>query len=689
LATLALQCIEAPLTPVAPTSDIQLSIPLINRTKYLSEFASQDSLLKLAPDGGYFYASTQSIKPLGIDSMKINPRGAFEQIFLGVFAVDPPAPLGDTLSYKEITGLDAPTTPAPSPSSIFSLPSIVTTPAVSFENATFETGTITLSVRNKFPVPIDFPDPIIVKNGKISFPVDTNEVARFTLAGRPLLPGEVSVVSSDLRNVTVQNSMRVPSFRLHTQASTGYVTFTQQSGIEYVVTLSNLTARSARATIPPQALLRTKDTVFTIDDSVSLQSATFKSGSFDIFFQNNIDADAKLSLSINELRDKSTGAPFTINSTFNGRGATRIPVNVATLKVQSSASAIGTRLTVSATLSSVESKAPRQVNSTDYLSVELQPRSAFVIQSITGRIKPTSLSVNSGAGGINLGEVADKFRGNITFDSVRIALKLWMTGGFPTDYNLRLVAMNRRVSPPRIDSLVVPPPQGSTQRRIYPAQGGVTQIVMDNSTGLNTFLSRFAPNLPDTFIVRGSAVMNPSDIFPTAQGIQTIYDTTKLYANVDLSFPLKLGLAGGEVIETANLNDDQRIEENVIRSFKSGTAYFNITNGLPVQLTLHSALLGYLKGGKRDTLLWIPTDGSRTIAAASVDQGGSVTSPKTTTFMVQLKQSEIERYNAADVFWFRLRVETTGGGTVPVKVRSTDFVTVRASTSIVYIMNQK
>jgi hypothetical protein len=680
---------EAPLAPVAPTSDMQLSIPLINRTKTVADFVSKDTLLKTSSDGSYFYSSPQSYKPIGIDTIRIMPNSGFEQVALGTFLIDPPESFGDTLNYKEITGSDAPTGPIPSPAQTFHLPPLVSVPATSFENVTFESGTLTLTVRNTFPVPIDFPDPIIIRNRRTSSPVDTNEVARFSFGGKSLQPGEASALGANLANVTIQNSYSVPSFRMHAQASVGPVPYTQQSGIQYVLTLSGLSARAARATIPAQALHRSKDTVVTVEDSASVQAATFRSGSFDIVFQNTIDVDARVTLAIREFVDKTTGVPFSVTTSLAGKSSTRVPVNAANLRVQSSSSAIGTRLTFSASVDSIRSQGMRQLNSTDVLRVEFQPRTAFIVQSITGRIKPTPFSINAGASGINFGELSDKLKGNITFDSVRMALKLRMSGGFPTDYNLRLVAMNRRIVPVRIDSLTLPPPVGSTLRRLFPAQGSATEIVLDNSTGFNSFLSRFFPNVPDTFIVRGTAVMNPSDVFPTAAGVQTIYDTSKVYASADVSFPLKVALAGGEVTDVVVLTSDEKLDEDVVRAVKTGTVYFEVSNGLPLKLTVQAAFLGKSTGGKRDTLLRIPSDGPRTIAAAPVDQRGSVTGPKTSTFLVQLNQSEILKYNDADAMWYRILVETIGGGTIPVKVRSTDAVNLRASTTMVYTANRK
>jgi hypothetical protein len=58
------------------------------------------------------------------------------------------------------------------------------------------------------------------------------------------------------------------------------------------------------------------------------------------------------------------------------------------------------------------------------------------------------------------------------------------------------------------------------------------------------------------------------------------------------------------------------------------------------------------------------------------------------SFSVRLTGPEIDKFNDADAMWFRLQVETTGGGKVPVKVRSSDFVHIRASANMVYTINK-
>ena len=686
---LGLQCIESPLEPVAPSSDIQLSIPLINRTKYLSDLTSKDTLLKATSDGGYYYSSSQNVKPIGIDTIKVTPKQTSQQIIVGNFTIDPPASVGDTVIYKEITGVDPPVIPTVTPSQMLSIPNMTTGAQASFDNATFESGTVSLLIRNKFPFAIDFPNPIIVKNYKMFGPIDTNEVVRFAFGGITLQPGEARSVNASLANQTVQSSVRVPSFLLHAQASGGAVTLSQQSGIEYVVSFSTLIARSARATIPAKAVSRSIDSVFTVDDSLSLQSAYFRSGAVNIVLQNNIDIDATVSVRFNELQDKRTGAGYSISNTFHGKGSVQFPVDASTLRVQSSVSTVGTKLSFTASMVSVQPQFSRQVSSTDFFKVDIQPQKPFVIQSVTGRIKPTSFSISSGASGPNFGDITNKFTGNITFDSVKMTLKLAMATGFPTDYSLRLVAMNRHASPTQIDSLVLPPPVGSTLPRFFPGPGNLTQIVLDNSSGLNRFLSRFFPSFPDTFIVRGSALMNPPDIYPTSQGIQTVYDTSKVYASIDVWFPIKLALANGQISDTSGIDHNNDASKDFSKATKSATAYFEVTNGLPIQLIFRAALLRKSAFGRMDTILWLPSDGPRTIVAAAVDQNGNATGPKVSSFSVRLLGSDAEQFNNADALWYKLQVETTGGGTVPVRFRQQDFVTVRASANMVYTINKQ
>jgi hypothetical protein len=230
--------------------------------------------------------------------------------------------------------------------------------------------------------------------------------------------------------------------------------------------------------------------------------------------------------------------------------------------------------------------------------------------------------------------------------------------------------------------------QLENKRRIKPVLlGPAPELVLDKSTNFDEFLGRFFPNLPDTFIVRGYLLLNPPDVFPTDEGIQTIWDTTKIYPSVALSFPSRLGLSGGVVTDTIDLGNSAKFPKDFVNSLKSGTMFLEITNGLGIQVTFRSFLIGTV-GGQRDTLLRIPTDTSRTLLAGQIDAAGYVTTPRTSAFSVTLTGNDLAKFDLANTMGIRLDIETSGGGSVPVKLRSTDFIRIKASMNVQYTVNK-
>jgi hypothetical protein len=425
-------------------------------------------------------------------------------------------------------------------------------------------------------------------------------------------------------------------------------------------------------------------TTYVVDDSVTLVSALFRSGSFSVELENNIDVDVNVYVRFAELQDRLTGAPFEVSHQFNGTGTFVVPISMSGLKYQSSGTGIGTAATFTvgaSTLASVDST--REVRSTDYVRVGIIPGPPIQVERITGRIKPTTIDINTGAAGFSLGEIARKVEGEFSFDSLSIALTVSTSSGFPADYDLRFIGMDRRSNPPKMDSLNVPPPSGSVQRRLFPATSLLTPIILDQTAGLNAFLGKFFPHLPDTFIVRGTMTVNPADVFGTPQGLQTVYDTSRIYSSVDLSFPVRMGITNATLRDSVPLNIREKFPKDIASSTKSGTLYFEIENALPLAIEFRSALLG----GDRDTLLLIPVDGPRIIDPGLTDASGSVTGSTVTRFSMTFSGPEAQQFEEGEVLLIQLDLQTPSGGSI-VKVRPTDFVNVRASGNLVYQVNK-
>jgi len=681
-ALFSFQCIEVPPSPVLPSLDVQGSIPLVDRRFSIEDFASKDTAFVSDGNGGLVYSTSQSFDPIPLDTISVQPQASSQQVTLGTFTVQtpsiPPVDVPFPLSGTVIV-----------PATGFSYTPGAIGPLASFEYIEFESGTLTLEVQNGLPVDVSFPDTVKVRNDQTSAPVDTNTVASFAITGSVAANGGSQTQQYDLAGVTLRSGVFIPSITINTPGSGGNpVNINSGTQLRILFTISNATVRAAKARIPSQPIITYADSTFVIDDSVSISSAYFGGGSFSVQIQNNINVDVSMYLRFAQLQDAVTGMPFEINHTFNGIGTFNIPVDASTLKFQSLIDSIGTRATFTIGVSTISNAdSSREIRSTDNVQIQIVPGPPLTVKSVTGRIKPTTLDFASGASGFDLGDVSNKFQGSFSFDSVQIAVSFESSSGFPTDYDLNLVAMNRSTVPPKVDSLSIPPPQGSVQHRFYPSNNQATRIVLDNSSGLNTFLSKFFPTFPDTFIVRGSMTVNPPDVF--ASGLkETIYDTSNVYSSVDLWFPVALGINNASVWDTVDINSSDKFPKDFATSSQQGTIYFDVENGIPLSFSFRAALLQRAGGGVLDTLLFIPTDGPRMIDAAAVDGNGVVTGPSTSRFSISLTGPNLQEFGSADLMWIDLGVATSNGGSV-VKVQNTQTIHVRASANVVYRVGDK
>jgi hypothetical protein len=680
-------CFEAPKEPVAPTTDVQLSVPIANRVFLVGDFAQNETLLTPTGDGGFLFQTSGPTQSFGVNGFEIELDTASAEVSLGSFVVDDPPPSFTRVTYREITGFDPPPVPTPAPEASYTVPGTDIGPTGTFETVTFESGSATLRIRNTLPMPVDFPEGVRLRNNRTTTPVDTSTVVVFSFGGRVIQPGEQDSSVVDLAGMTLQTLLRIVDATLHTSGSGGVpVSIGAQDGVELRLIVTGLRVSSALALIPNQTIVSVQDSVVALDDSVSLQDAAFKSGSFSITLENTIDATVTVSVQLNELKDRSSGAPFVFNHQFDGPGVFNLVVDMRTLILQSPKDTIGTYATFSAGIGTIASQTLRQVNSTDVVKVRFDPTvgDPVMIESLTGRITPTTISARQGSV-VDLGELNEKFLGTLTFDSIMVGINMEFTSGFPFDYDLRLVGLNRQASPPVMDSIVLPPPVGSSVRRIFPIPGQTSRIEVDLGDGLQNFLNSFSPNFPDSFIVSGSMLLNPPDVFPTPAGRQTIYDTSRVYTSFDLSFPLNLGILGGEVQDTVHLHDGERLPNDFIESSVRGTVFFQITNAMPLGLSFRAAFLQETSPGVFDTLLWVPSNTVRTILTGSVDPAtGVVVSPTVSAFDISLPSSDMQLYNQSDVLYFQFGLETANGGTVPVKFTDADFIRLETSANIVY-----
>lgn len=685
-ALVALQCIEAPLEPIAPYWNTEFSIPIADVSRTLEDLFTKDtSSVKRDVGGGFYFEDTQVGQPVRIDTLKVSPQPAAEQVSIGqsfeVSAITPP-PVTITASSIGMSEGTWPGPPAPGfPGTTTTIPATAVGDTDQFAYAAVVSGSLSLSIVNTLPMTITFNGPIVLQNNLPG--IDTTVIATFPFDSIPA--GTSDLRQASLAGKFVWGSLRTAPVSVTIGAKTGPFDITPSTGLQLTFGSTALQVDSARAVVPGQNLVSRDSVIVVVDDSVTVTDARFRRGSFSTRFINNLDVQVGVRLQIDNFR--STVTPpnaMSILRTVQPRSVLPFFFSLDTLRlVNPTPDPIGTRVKFSVGIETITSAGQKStITKNDFVRAEFTPQNSFVLQNITGRIKPTTLAFASGASGLSLGEAADKFAGNFTFDSVRIAVNLGLTGGFPVRYSLALEARNRKSN--TVATLKLPPPAGQTDTVFYPAGGAMTTIALGNSQGLNTFLSNFFPNFPDTFIVRGSVIINPG--FVPA----TIADTSKLYQSVNMYFPMRIGLANGRVEEKVDLGSGEKFPKEFAEDIVRTSLRFAVTNGLPAQLGFRVRLLGKpTPTAARDTLLKIPADGSaRFILAAPVDALGKTTGSQKSIFEIALTDSEVVQFNKADTLVFRLDLQTTGTGTQPVWFRTTDFIRVRMGGNMVYTVNK-
>ena len=89
LAFISFNCVDTPLAPIAPSSDIQLSMPVADVTHYVLEWVQKSSALALNPGGTFSYLYNQSMPPQGINQIALQPQFSSQQVGVGQFSIDP------------------------------------------------------------------------------------------------------------------------------------------------------------------------------------------------------------------------------------------------------------------------------------------------------------------------------------------------------------------------------------------------------------------------------------------------------------------------------------------------------------------------------------------------------------------------------------------------------------------------
>ena len=340
LAFLSFNCVQMPLAPVAPTSDITLEgISIIDITRTFADFLVKDTTLTRNSDGTSSYIKSESLTPQGIPPIVLQPQSSSQQVGVGIFGVAGilPAPTNVTLAQMGLSPLDypgansvAPGIPPVFPASYVSRPGDTLNYSSQFDYLAVNSGNFSLQFTNNLPLRLTFNRPIILRNNQLKPFVDTSVIAVFNV---PVIdsggtPGATYNNTASLAGKLLRSSMKFDSISFTTQQRSTPFSLKSTNGISVQFSLNSLVADSASAVIPTQQVASINDSVLVVDSLTVIQSAAFTNGKIILRLANNLGIDVTAQLKVNEMKQNNTS--YVLNQTLTAKQSQDIPLDFST-----------------------------------------------------------------------------------------------------------------------------------------------------------------------------------------------------------------------------------------------------------------------------------------------------------------------------------------------------------------------
>jgi hypothetical protein len=660
-------CFEKPSEPVLPTWDVDLTVPILDKTFTLGELVEKDTTyLKVGAGNQIYYSTSEKLDATKIgDNLKISDISTSASTKLGNFEIKNPGTISASIKAYDIF----PSLSSNLPPGNYIVPSnapgqTVTTNFTAFDNfqqVTFDGGIIKVTVNNGLPVPLQFPNGLAIYNSNdLTTPILT------LFENATINANSELTATADLAGKTLPANLSLKVTVL-SPGSGGQQVYldVNQMFVTVSASLENLSIASASAKIPSQTEPVVISDSFVLEPNEPqpdlINEVNFKSGSMKIKVVNGIDLGLNGSITFYNFVRKSDNTPLQIPLNIGRKNSASntltFNLNLADYKlVGNLTNTVDYKVEVRTEDTGNEY---RTVSKNDGLSAEITLQN-IVIESISGKAKPREISFEEQKIDLaGLKDYREKFKGSIKFDDIQVEINLVKTAQFTFDLNLKIKGVNTRTG--KVDSIEIP----LAQRRF---SGSTHRIVLNKSnSNIVNFINSFASQeLPEYLIVSGSVFLNPN------YEVGRVSSSDSVYGSVSVSFPASVGISNAVFEDTSEVNELSDESKKEIDKTNYGKLFVEIENGLGVDVRFRAKILGVTM----DSLLSIPKDNDFMINPAPVGSDGFSTGTTRYINVIELNRDEIQKFKDMKFVRSFISIATANNGRI-VKFRTTDSLKVK------------
>ena len=661
---------------VMPSWDTQFSAPIFDRTYTLAEILYKDSVTTAGGDTSeirtYPFSDLYYVKR--VQALTGVPIGADLQIA----AVPPTSVASNPLNFQIDTpdSIKYAVTPNvfPAGTNVDSVPSLpVATfnqgpaqPFTNFTTATIDTGHMVIVIHNGYPATMVF------NSGQInlldasgnSFPIPIDSVAA----------NHTYDTTLNIAGRTMTNSPTV-TFTYSSPGLKAPATFQSDTLLGIFVGFEDLHVDSAVAIVPPQKPFTATNSIIFLDAN-KVDSADVESGSITLSVSSQFPIPDSVELLFPGIVSiGSSRIPLTVDFVLQpGEQNHQEQISLAGYRlVMADRSGKPTNtINFNVTARSPGSSGQSVLISNSQTIQTSFSMSALSLSTFTGEMHlPGALIIANDTEKIDLGAFKSHFSGAVTFlgDSTKLDLNI-SSVGVPYLIHISLKPANSAFFPQPIDSATV-------DTTIYPGPNRVP-LGAKFAAAINAFATR-TNVMPDEFFINGYAIVNPP---PYAVGTVTRND--EVQGTNTVTMPFDLGILNAAYIDTTHKPMFDSATSARVANIDSALVHFDVTNGLPLNMTLVPQLIDTTTGA-------ITSLDSILVPAAALNSDGSVTSVTPWPNLITLTGSQAQLFGRSYMrFIFRLftPIDNTDGSKQPVPFTKSNSISLKVYANMVFRVDQ-
>ncbi|KAF0150946.1 MAG: hypothetical protein FD143_2366 [Ignavibacteria bacterium] len=660
--------------PNMPLWDVSLNLPIAKKNYSLMDLLEKSTELKHYKDGSnlLYLAQEHTIEKIELrDKLKINAVSESASETIGVISI-----AGDSVSanigFSWISSGIAPVSQAIVPP-VNDVPVSINTDVLGeFLAIKLDGGTIDLSITNQFPQPVS----LTLKNIVLKNSASGEIIAHY--------PSSIIIPAKDARTIKaiaiakgvfIRNQLTLECF-VSTSGSGGNVITLPQNSFSVKAKLLNLSVVEAQAKIPVQDPIVISNTINLDANKAQPNKFTnikIESGALNIKVINNLDVDATLTFTINNLKNPN-GQTFTEIRTIGRRQTVTLFNNfsLSNYSVVSLTSVPTNQISYKITFQTKAANDFRTIKSTDGISGSID-LSNLQLKEFSGQIEPQIVTAERSAISLDLKDLKNKLQfGEINLRKPLVQLRLKTNAQFEFRIDGKIQAQN---------SIGQKAVLGLNSRTLNTTLISPSDSVLTiNPDSLSLFFKKFS-SFPDSLIVYTGGTLNPN--YKTV----TLKNTDQISGRSIFELPLDLGISNAVITDSVSvdLSKDDRDKINDVNSLEAGVV---LTNGLPASISF----TGKLYDSNNNFLAYFPPkysdqDSVLTFSGAFTDAAGNVSSKNKQTKTVRALKAEIDKIAKAKYMRITIKLNTTAPGNAPVRFRTTDDLLIHAFGSTNYRIN--